>query len=339
MWRCDTATCACTSAGRSAAPVLAACAITASGVFSAWARLPAWVRARATTSALVSSTWLKSLIRGWTSDGKSPSRRCACPSRTSLSARCMARSGARPTSTWASAANASSPSRINSDTFSTPRKRSIACAVSCRSPATIRRHCAAGASAARTVRSSISTGAPCGPSPSWTWVPPSAIASASSARLLSQSERDRSTPLRLWSSVLTRSSCQYRPENGRCQRGSDSACGSICGWPAASNASRAVSWSSCCVSVVSNWRITWSRNRPPSTTPASSSASVSAASVPSSRRTLSEPTQRFMAAAPGGNPGRARSRSARAAASCAGGPRRLRWCWSRARSPVRRCVR
>ena len=88
---------------------LAACAITASGVLSACARLPAWVRARAVASALRSSTALKSCTSGCNSSGNRPCSRGACPLRTRLSAPSKALSGASPTVTWASAASTSSP--------------------------------------------------------------------------------------------------------------------------------------------------------------------------------------------------------------------------------------
>ena len=67
---------------RSSLPAAGALARTLNGVFSAWARLPAWVRARSTTSAFCASTLLNSSTSGMISAGKSPSSRCVSPPRT-----------------------------------------------------------------------------------------------------------------------------------------------------------------------------------------------------------------------------------------------------------------
>jgi hypothetical protein len=99
-WRRATPTCSSTSAA-SSVPVsgrcsatAAACDIAASGVLIAWARLPACVRARATTSALRSSTALKSSTSGCTSDGNRPPASLMC--RREPPPRCAAAHAAAP---------------------------------------------------------------------------------------------------------------------------------------------------------------------------------------------------------------------------------------------------
>ena len=56
--------------------------ITESGVFSACARLPTWVRARSTISWLAPMSAFTSSTSGLISLGKRPSRRAALPART-----------------------------------------------------------------------------------------------------------------------------------------------------------------------------------------------------------------------------------------------------------------
>ncbi|MNV17916.1 hypothetical protein D3C71_1087190 [compost metagenome] len=216
MWRRATCTCSRTSAA-SAAPSLgagaqAAFSSTESGVFRACARLPAWVRARSTTSALRSSTALKSSTSGCISAGNAPCNRVVRACCTSCKPRCNACIGRRPTATWAHAAAASSTSRAASDSASTRVNCAVAAWVACRSAATIRRQRAASVPSARTVRSSTSKGAPCGPATSCTCTAPSASASTCRARLVSHKERERSTPARPRPSGAMASTCQYRPE-------------------------------------------------------------------------------------------------------------------------------
>ena len=211
MWRRARATCSCTSGASAVAPAgedWAAWSMTASGVFSAWARLPAWVRARSTTSALRSSTPLKSSISGCTSAGKRPCRRWVRPSRTSASAPPSARKGDRPTPTCARAAKTSKAPSAASEAASTPVNRPTAAAFSVRSAATIRRQAAPGGSAVRTVRSSSISGASCGPRPSCRCSAPSASASSGRVNTVSHKERERSSPRRVSPPGTTRSSCQ-----------------------------------------------------------------------------------------------------------------------------------
>ena len=103
-WRA-TSTCSSTRAAN-AAPVSGRCSATAaacdraaSGVLMAWERLPACLRARATTSALRSGTALKSSTSGCTSGGNRPPSFGDVPARTSAKVRCSARNGARPMAT------------------------------------------------------------------------------------------------------------------------------------------------------------------------------------------------------------------------------------------------
>ena len=347
-WRRATPTWSCTWAARAPASAgwrcaaAAACASAASGVFTAWARLPACVRARSTIAALWSSTRLKSSTSGCTSAGKRVSMRCARPACTAASDRCSARSGARPTATCATAAAPSSSSSAPSEAASMPVKRWIASAVSPRSAATIRRQGGAAWPGGCTVRSTSSKGAPCGPGTSCTCTSPGRGASAGGCSVVSHSDRERSTAAA--GVAPARSICQYRPEYGRDQRGSLSCAPPSCGWPVPSNSSRAVTWSSWSVSVRPNWRSTWSRNSPDSSRPASASATSTASSVAASSRNRSDRCLRAPAilvspVPPAGSPCRARSRWCPAAACDAGVRRRPRWCWSRGRSPGRTGVR
>ena len=67
--------------------------MTLSGVFSAWARLPTWVRARSTISRLAPISRLSSAASGAISSGNSPAMLSACPRRTAITSRRNCRSG------------------------------------------------------------------------------------------------------------------------------------------------------------------------------------------------------------------------------------------------------
>ena len=60
-----------TVSARSGACAVAALVMTVSGVFSAWARLPAWRRASSACASLCASSWLISSVSGRISVGKS----------------------------------------------------------------------------------------------------------------------------------------------------------------------------------------------------------------------------------------------------------------------------
>ena len=262
MWRWASPTCSSTSRGSSdsaggvgaapaavfdaAAAAAAAWRSAASGVLIACATSPACVRARVTTSALRSSTALKSSTSGCTCEGGDPCSLSARPSWTAPTARCNARSGARPTAICNQAAAPSSASSTASEAASTPLKRCVAACNSVRSAATATRQRAAASPSRRTVRCTASSGSPFGPASGCTRTEPSAIpppvrpsapsfapppapsfappfAAAGSTSVASHKERERRMPA--GSGAPTPSTCQYSPERGRLQCGSLSAPG------------------------------------------------------------------------------------------------------------------
>ena len=100
------------SANGSRSRAVASFTITDSGVFSACARLPTWVRARSTISLLASISALVSRASGAISSGNCPARRSAVPERMAARLSVMRLSGARPNRTWNMVVSSSTAARI-----------------------------------------------------------------------------------------------------------------------------------------------------------------------------------------------------------------------------------
>ena len=113
------------SASGSSPRAAASFIITDSGVFSACARLPTWVRARSTISRLASISALVSRASGSISTGNAPSSFSALPERIAASPREMRLSGARPNRTWNSVVSSSTAASTRKVVAMAPSKARI----------------------------------------------------------------------------------------------------------------------------------------------------------------------------------------------------------------------
>ncbi len=284
---------------------------TLTGVFRAWARLPAAWRAWAISRRSRSSTPFMAAARRASSSGRRVSRRSASPSSTRRRSARRRRSGASPQRICSARAASSSAPRPARESASRRSKRTISLSSDAREIATAT--CSGAASGARRMsRSMARSGVPRGPVRSrkatsgWVAV----------ARRWSHSEREA----RVCSPPSL--ACQYQPEKTRLKRGSPRSRCSTSSPATSSQASPATTTlssdssrsSKAAVAVASTWRERAMPARGSETSRIESVASISRLARERRRRVMARRRCR-----PGGSPGRVGSRCAKPPACGAGG--------------------